>query len=87
MLRPSSVAFSDSFPPRGSLYQRQSFKISNGLKQSVTKRAMPAPGGRLYQRLKIFFALLSIARKSEKGKAFCKELNLQVKTPEIDQVF
>lgn len=44
-------------------------------------------GGRLYQRLKTFFALLSIARKSEKGKAFCKELNLQVKTPEIDQVF
>ena len=45
------------------------------------------PGGRLYRRLKIFFALLSIARKSEKEKAFCKELNLQVKTPEIDQVF
>ncbi len=54
-LRPSSVAFSDSFPPRGSLYQRQSFKISNGLKQSVTKRAMPAPGGRLYQRQKLIF--------------------------------
>ena len=45
------------------------------------------PVGRLYQRLKTFFALLSIARKSEKEKAFCKELNLQVKTPEIDQVF
>ena len=53
---------------------------------SLTFSTFP-PGGRLYQRLKIFFALLSIARKSEKGKAFCKELNLQVKTPEIDQVF
>ncbi len=34
------------------------------------------PGGRLYHRLKIFFALLSIVRKSEKEKVFCKELNL-----------
>ena len=53
----------------------------------AVKNIQTIKNGRLYQRLKIFFALLSIARKSEKGKAFCKELNLQVKTPEIDQVF
>ena len=36
----------DTYPPRGRLYQRHIFKISNGLRQSVTKRAMPAPGGK-----------------------------------------
>ena len=46
-MRPSSVNFVDTFPPGGRLYQRHIFKISNGLRQSVTKRAMPAPGGRL----------------------------------------
>ena len=43
MVRPSSVAFSDSFPPGGS--------PENCLQQSVTKRAMSAPGGEDNKRL------------------------------------
>lgn len=62
--------------------------IKNGLRPSsvAVRRHLP-PGGKALSKAENFFALLSIARKSEKGKAFCKELNLQVKTPEIDQVF
>ena len=43
---PHPSPFGDTFPPGGRLYHRHIFKISNGLQQSVTKRAMPVPGGK-----------------------------------------
>ena len=62
---PSSVGFADSFPPRGSLCQRQSFKISNEFQQSVTRRAMPAPGGK------------PMSKANSIGKAQLKLFNLK----------
>ena len=42
MLRPSSVAVRRHLPPGGKATSKAVIKISNGLKQSVMKRAMPA---------------------------------------------
>ena len=42
------IRFVDSFPPPGKAISKAVIKISNGLKQSVMKRAMPAPRGEVF---------------------------------------
>ena len=45
MLRPSSVAVWRHLPPGGKALKEAIILLSNEMKQSVTKRAMPAPRG------------------------------------------
>ena len=48
MLRPSSVAVWRHLPPGGKALKEAIILFSNEMKQSVTKRAMPAPRGEGY---------------------------------------
>ena len=62
MLRPSSVAFSDSFPPGGSLYQRQRFTFQTVCNNPLRNGRCPPRGEAFIKGKDLHFKLFATVR-------------------------
>ena len=62
MLRPSSVAFSDSFPPGGSLYQRQRFTFQTVSNNPLRNGRCPPRGEAFIKGIDLHFKLFATIR-------------------------